>query len=92
MLGILALVAGLVVLVGWVWTVFLAFSEDGALWGIICLIFSPVALIWGAINFSTAKVPLLMMIGGIVVQLAAGMMMGPAGIEGMETIQVPAAP
>ena len=44
------------------------------------------------LNFSTAKVPLLMMIGGIVVQLAAGMMMGPAGIEGMETIQVPAAP
>ena len=26
MLGILALVAGLVVLVGWLWTVFLAFS------------------------------------------------------------------
>ena len=52
-------------LVGWLWLVVNAFRES-ALWGIGSLLISPIALIFGLVNFSANKIPLLLCIVGVV--------------------------
>lgn len=54
MLGILALVLGIVGLVGWIWTIVSAFKVGGALWGILNII--PIQPLIGAITFLAGKV------------------------------------
>jgi len=51
-------------LVGWLWLVVNAFRES-ALWGIGSLIISPIALIFGLLNFGENKIPLLLSIAGL---------------------------
>lgn len=52
-------------LVGWLWLVVNAFRES-ALWGIGSLVISPIALIFGLLNFGENKIPLLLSVLGIV--------------------------
>ena len=52
-------------LVGWLWLVVNAFRES-ALWGIGSLLISPIALIFGLVNFGPNKIPLLLCVVGIV--------------------------
>ena len=54
MLGILALVLGIVALVGWIWTIVSAFKVGGVLWGIINII--PIQPLIGIITFLIGKV------------------------------------
>ena len=68
-MGVLLIIAMGVGFVGWLWIVVMAFSEDGALWGIGCLIIPLVAIIYGAINFHEAKVPLALLGGGTVARV-----------------------
>lgn len=63
-LGTLLLWAGFVVsVIGAIWIIVLAFQES-LVWGLLCLIIAPVQLIFGIMNWSEAKVPFLMQIGG----------------------------
>lgn len=52
-------------LVGWLWLVVNAFRES-ALWGIGSLLISPIALVFGLINFGQNRIPLLLCLVGIV--------------------------
>ena len=54
MLGILALVLGIVGLAGWIWTIVSAFKVGGTLWGIINII--PIQPLIGIITFLIGKV------------------------------------
>lgn len=54
MLGILALILGIVALVGWIWTVVSAFKVGGTLWGILNII--PIQPLIGIITFLIGKV------------------------------------
>lgn len=51
--------------IGWLWLVVNAFRES-ALWGIGSLIISPIALIFGLLNFGENKIPLLLSLVGLV--------------------------
>jgi hypothetical protein len=51
--------------VGWLWLVVNAFRQS-AMWGIGSLLISPIALIFGLLNFAENKIPLLLCVVGIV--------------------------
>lgn len=51
--------------IGWLWLVVNAFRES-ALWGIGSFIISPIALIFGLLNFGENKIPLLLSVVGLV--------------------------
>ncbi|MFO1065072.1 MAG: hypothetical protein U0892_14500 [Pirellulales bacterium] len=70
MITILALLAVLIGLAGWLWIVVMAFSEGDTLWGVGGLIFPLIALIYGAINFQELKVPVILMRTGMVIRIA----------------------
>ena len=72
MLGILALVALAAGFVGWLWITVMAFSEGETLWGVGCLIFSPLCIVYGLMNFEELKIPFFMILGGIVGPIAIG--------------------
>ena len=44
-------------LIGWLWIVFLAFSEGETLWGIGCLLMPPLTVVYGLMNYQEAKIP-----------------------------------
>jgi hypothetical protein len=44
-------------LIGWLWIVFLAFSEGETLWGIGCLLMPPLTVVYGFMNYQDAKIP-----------------------------------
>jgi hypothetical protein len=74
--ALLALVGGIVILVGSIWLIVLAFQES-VLWGLGDLFVPFVALIF-VISFwdRTAK-PFLISLGGLVAIIAGSAMMGP---------------
>jgi hypothetical protein len=52
-------------LVGWVWLLVAAFVESVP-WGVGTLLFSPIGLIFGVLQWPEYKVPMFMYIGGAV--------------------------
>lgn len=72
MLGILALVALAAGVIGWLWITVIAFSEGETLWGVGCLIISPLCIVYGLMNFQEMKIPFFMVLGGFVGRLAIG--------------------
>ena len=69
--------------IGWLWLVVNAFRES-ALWGIGSLIISPIALIFGLLNFSENKIPLLLSVLGIVLYFMGA---GAAAEQAMSVAQ-----
>lgn len=57
----------------------MAFSEGETLWGVGCLLISPLCVIYGLLNYQELKVPLLMTVGGIIGRLAIGAITVPMG-------------
>lgn len=55
----------LLFLIGWIWLVVLGFKEGGPLWGILNLLFSPLAAIIFCFMKKTGWVPLALMLIGI---------------------------
>jgi len=51
--------------IGWLWLVVNAFRTS-ALWGVGSLVISPIALIFGLLNFGENKIPLLLSVLGLV--------------------------
>lgn len=51
--------------IGWLWLVVNAFRTS-ALWGIGSLLISPIALVFGLLNFGENKIPLLLSVLGVV--------------------------
>ncbi len=76
-LGLILFVVGLIVaLVGGIWFLVVAFQES-ILWGLGCLLFSPVSLIFLIMHWDEAGKPFLVQLAGIVPMFAGMMIMGP---------------
>lgn len=72
MLGILALAALAAGVIGWLWITVMAFSEGETLWGVGCLIISPLCIVYGLMNFQELKIPFFLVLGGFVGRIAIG--------------------
>ena len=49
---------GLLVTVGWVWLIVIAFKSDQIIWGILILLFTLPAFVYGLLNWDKAKTPI----------------------------------
>ncbi|TWT78965.1 hypothetical protein CA13_03620 [Planctomycetes bacterium CA13] len=74
LLGILAMAVIGAGIVGWLWITVMAFSEGETLWGVGCLIISPLCLIYGFLNFHELKIPFFMLLIGIVGRIGLGLL------------------
>lgn len=74
LLGLLALTFVGVGIVGWLWITVMAFSEGETLWGIGCLLISPVSIIYGLLNFQELKIPFFMVVAGFVGRIGVGIL------------------
>jgi hypothetical protein len=72
MLGIFALLALAAGVTGWLWITVMAFSEGETLWGVGCLIISPLCIVYGLMNFQELKIPFFLVLGGFVGRIAIG--------------------
>lgn len=70
-MGILAIAAIVLTLVGWVWLVVLGFKDHWA-WGLGILIIGFLGLVYGFMNFSKAKIPTIMLLVGLILYFVAG--------------------
>ena len=64
MLGMLALLAALAALVGWVWILLSAFAEN-VLFAFAIFFISPLAVVFGLMHWEEMKVPTLLYIVGV---------------------------
>lgn len=74
LLSILALTVMGVGVVGWLWITVMAFSEGETLWGVGCLIISPLCLVYGFLNLEELKIPFLMVLVGLVARIGIGVL------------------
>jgi len=68
---IVALLALVLSLVGWVWLVVLGFKDHWG-WGLARLLSGPVGLVYGFMNFSKAKIPTILLLVGTILYFVAG--------------------
>lgn len=62
--SLLAAIFWVAIISGWLWIIANAFTEGGALWGIGCVLFSPLCVIYAVLNYAQLKTPLLLAVGG----------------------------
>jgi hypothetical protein len=71
--GILGMVGGILILVGWVWAIVIAFKTSGALWGILNIIpIQPLIGIISAAMSKTAWAPVGVMVVGVILTWFSG--------------------
>jgi intracellular septation protein A len=73
------MLGNIVAIIGALWIIVNAFRKDGVLWGIGCFLCGPITLYYAIRNFADNKIPLAMMVIGIVLAVAtmpAGTMAG----------------
>ena len=76
-MGILAMFGAILMFVGWVWLIIVAFKTAGALWGIINIFFQPITGLIFCIVKKTGWLQWLMMILGLVLfAVGGGMTLG----------------
>ena len=62
----LALIFAVMGIVGWIWIVVSCFRNGETLWGIGSIVLPVIAPIYAGMNFRDAKIPLFLMVIGIV--------------------------
>ncbi|QEF98187.1 hypothetical protein Mal15_22360 [Stieleria maiorica] len=72
LLGLIAIAAIGISIIGWLWIVVMAFGEGEPLWGIGCLIISPLCLVYGLLNYQELKIPFMLILGGFIARIAVG--------------------
>jgi len=77
--GILTMALFAVGIIGWLWITVMAFKEGEMLWGIGCLIISPLCFVYGFLNFDELKIPVFMLLGGFVGRIAVGVLAASVG-------------
>ena len=77
--GILAMTALAASIIGWLWITVMAFSEGETLWGIGCLIISPLCLVYGFLNLQELKIPFGMVLVGLVGRIGLGLVAASVG-------------
>ena len=75
-MSILATLGGILILVGWIWAIVVAFKTSGALWGILNIIpIQPLIGIISAALKKTAWLPVGIMILGVILSYFGGGML-----------------
>ena len=73
---ILTVMGGIALLIGYVWLLVACFSES-IMWGIVALLISPLALVFGILNWDELKAPtILYAAGGVVLSDRPGHLVG----------------
>lgn len=65
-MGILALLGGLIMLVGWIWLIVTGFKVGGALWGILNIFFQPITGLIFCIVKKAGWQPFIVMVIGLI--------------------------
>jgi len=72
-MSILGVLGGILVLVGWIWAIVIAFKTSGALWGVLNIIpIQPLIGIISAAMKKTAWLPVGLMIIGVILSWMGG--------------------
>ena len=72
-MSILGMLAAVLILVGWIWAIVVAFKTSGALWGILNIIpIQPLIGIVSAAMKKTAWIPIGLMILGVILSWLSG--------------------
>ena len=72
-MSILGMLAAVLILVGWIWAIVVAFKTSGALWGILNIIpIQPLIGIVSAAMKKTAWLPVGLMILGVILSWVSG--------------------
>lgn len=72
-MSILGILGGILVLVGWIWAIVIAFKTSGALWGVLNIIpIQPLIGIISAAMKKTAWLPVGLMIIGVILSWMGG--------------------
>lgn len=72
-MSILGVLGGILVLVGWIWAIVIAFKTSGALWGVLNIIpIQPLIGIISAAMKKTAWLPVGLMIIGVILSYMGG--------------------
>jgi hypothetical protein len=66
----------LLIVVGWVWIIVMAFQSGDVLWGVLSIFCGILAIVWAAMHMDRARTPLLLMVGGIIVNAIGGALGG----------------
>ena len=74
LVGILAITVVAVGIIGWLWITVAAFSDGETLWGIGCLIISPLCLVYCFLIFQELKIPLLLVGVGFIGRIGLGIL------------------
>jgi hypothetical protein len=72
---VIALLGSILALVGAIWIAVIAFQNGDTVWGVLSLFCGIVAIVYGVQHADEAKVPLILLIIGIVVGGAGRVMM-----------------
>ena len=75
MAGILTVLGFIVMAVGGIWILIEAFKES-ALWGIGCILFNPVSLIFVIMHWDVAKKPFFINLAGIAIMILGAILGG----------------
>ena len=73
---ILFVVGGTLALIGGIWLLVVAFQES-VLWGLGCLLFSPISIVFVIMHWEEARTPFLVQLAGAVPMIIGMLMMGP---------------
>ncbi len=74
----MAALFGIIMTVAWIWLIVIAFKSDQIIWGVLILIFTLPAFVYGLVHWDKAKTPYLLFIGSIVLMF---MSIDPSQIE-----------
>jgi hypothetical protein len=74
----MAILFGIIMTAAWIWLIVIAFKSDQILWGVLILIFTLPAFVYGLVQWDKAKTPYLLFIGSFVLML---MSIDPSQIE-----------
>jgi hypothetical protein len=69
------MLAGILMLVGWIWNIVVSFQMGGTLWGVLNIFLQPIMGIISAAMKKTSWTPVGLMILGIILYLIGGGMM-----------------
>ena len=80
-MGILAVVGSLLALVGVIWIVVIAFQNGDPVWGVVSIFCGIAAIIYGVQHFDEAKVPLGLLVGGMILGAIGRVAMRDGGLN-----------
>jgi hypothetical protein len=79
--GALVGLGALLVIIGVIWIAVIAFQSGDIVWGVLSLLCGLVAIIYAAQHMDKARTPLLMLAGGIVLEIIGSFLGGMGAVN-----------